>query len=273
MSIRARIFALVAVFAAMALAITALGLVTIAQYRDMIGEYGRAYEHTYDIERLNHLVSNVVMESRGIYSARNQAEANDFAGKLTGNLDAMELLLADWRTSKDPDDRARLKTTEPLVGKFISVRRNLAALATQRRIEEARALGLTDRADRIRFQSHLDGLVADSRKELTASQDRTAAFNADRTITFLLAALLAIVVISVVSLWLIVNFINKPLRHLAGTIIGLSEGQLDTPVPDTDGQDELAQVWRAVARLKAHAIEAEAVIEAQREADRQILLD
>ncbi|ESQ79931.1 methyl-accepting chemotaxis protein [Asticcacaulis sp. YBE204] len=273
MSIRARIFALVAVFATMALAITALGLVTIAQYRDMIGEYGRAYEHTYDIERLNHLVSNVVMESRGIYAARDQVEVNEFANKLTGNLDTMELLLADWRTSKDPDDRARLKTTEPLVGKFIGVRRNLAALATQGHIEEARALGLTDRPDRIRFQSHLDGLVTASRQELIDSQNRTAAFNADRAITFLLAAVLAIVVIGLVSLWLIVNFINKPLLSLAGTIIGLSEGKLDTPVPEADGKDELAQVWRAVAKLKANAIEAEAVMEAQREADRQILLD
>lgn len=104
MSIRTRIFALVASFAVMSLVITGLGLMTISQYHDLMIRYGHAYEHTYETERLNHLVSNVVMESRGIYSAQNPAQVQQFEQGLTKNLNDMEALMGQWQASSDPSN-------------------------------------------------------------------------------------------------------------------------------------------------------------------------
>lgn len=175
---------------------------------------------------------------------------------------------------------ARLEAIGPRLTAFIALRRELAAKARAGDTKGAMALGLTDRAGRIQFQKDLDVMVMDSREILTERKAEAESFNTGRAVTFLAAALFSIVVILIISTWLIMNFINRPLRHLAGSIINLSEGDLKTPLPETTGKDELSEVWRAVHRLKAHAIEAESVLAAQRAAEhekerqmREIILD
>lgn len=273
MSIRLRLMALIASFGVMSLVITGLALVSLQRYKSIMGEYGAAYEHAYDIERMNHLVSNVVMESRGVYIAQTPAEARTYASSLSHNLDEIQGALGVWQQSSDPEERRRYATIAPAARDFITIRRELVKLAETGRQAEAMQLGTSSRQDRIRLQERLDMLVSEARSDLAATQAQAAAFSEKRGQTFLIVALLSIASIVGVSTWLILHFITRPLRRVAGTIIGLSEGKLDTPVPESKGKDEMADVWRALARLKAHAIEAEKIVEAQRETERQQALE
>ncbi|UDF02908.1 HAMP domain-containing protein [Asticcacaulis sp. AND118] len=273
MSIRLRLMALIASFGVMSLIITGLALMSLQRYKTMMGEYGAAYEHAYDIQRMNYLVSNVVMESRGVYIAQSPAEARTYARNLSHNLDAFQNALGVWQRSDNPEARRRYATIAPAARDFINIRRELVRLAEAGQQAEAMALGISSRQDRIRLQERLDLLVTEARRDLTRTQAQAAAFSEKRGQTFLIVALLSIASIVGVSTWLILHFITRPLRQVAGTIIGLSEGKLDTPVPESQGKDEMADVWRALARLKAHAIEAEKIVEAQRETERQQALE
>ncbi|MDC7694664.1 MCP four helix bundle domain-containing protein [Asticcacaulis sp. DXS10W] len=281
MSIRLRLMALIGSFGITALLITGLALVSLQRYKTMMTEYGAAYEHAYDIERINHMVSNVVMESRGIYLSQDTAEARVFSHRLSHNLDELDGLLNEWRQSKDPEERARYAEIEPAVRDFLTKRRDMVRLTDEGKIAQVTALGKAGREDRIRLQQTLDTLVAEAHKDLAQTQAEAAAFSEQRGRTFLIMALVSIAGILCLSAVAIMHFITRPLRHVAGTIISLSEGKLDTPVPEeTDDKGEVAELWRAIARLKAHAIEAEKIVEAQREAERlqalearQLILD
>jgi len=273
MSIRLRLMALIASFGLVSLIITGLALMSLSEYRGHMRRYGQAYEEAYRIERINHTVTKAVMESRGIYASQTATEARSFAGHLNGDLDQLEADLSQWRTSSDPLTRHRYQAVAPAAAQFIAMRRELSRIGGEGRTAEAKAMGTNAREGRMRFQSQLDALVAEAREDLTVAENEAMRFADARARTFLTVALLSIILILSGAIWLIVHFITRPLRQVAHTIIGLSEGRLDTPVPDATGKDEVADVWRAVARLKANAVEAEKIITAQREIERQQTLE
>jgi len=279
MSIRTRLMALMAGFAAMALVIATLGLMTLSDYRAMMADSNRAWENSWRGERLNHLVSNVVMESRGMYSAADPAEVPMFAGNLNRNLDAITALLSDWKTA-GPAEAKLVTSIEPDVAHFISLRRQMVILALAGHEAEAHALGLSNRTDRTAFQDHLDTVVSQIRVNLDAARQRADRYSRSRAIEFAIAAGVGILSMSALALWALARFVTRPLKALARAIIDTAESDYSVPLPDPRGGDEISTVWRALNVLKDRAIEAERLAAQQREAEhqkeielRQLILD
>jgi len=279
MSIRTRLLALMAGFAAMALVIAALGLVTLADYQSMMADSNRAWENSWRGERLNHLVSNVVMESRGIYASSDPAEVSMFAGNLNRNLDSIETLLRDWKASGATGEKL-VAGIAPDMTAFIGLRRHLAQLAVAGRIADAHALGLSNRADRSAFQDRLDGMVTGIRSDLDAVQQRATRYSRRRAMEFAIAAGAGILLMSGLALWALAQFVSRPLNAIARAIIDTAESDYSAPLPQPRGRDEISTVWRALNVLKDRAIEAERLAAQQREAEhqkeielRQLILD
>lgn len=281
MSIRARILALVACFALMALVVTGLGLATIADYNRMMKDYGRAYENAWRGERLNHLVSNVVMESRGVYIARNPEEMDTFVTGLKTNLDEIDDLLKVWKADSTPQELQQMRPILSDAETFMTVRRDLIRLATGGDQKAAEARGVGSRNDRIAFQNEVERMVDGLRDKLATAKARADAYNRQRAGEFLATALIGIALMLGLSLWIVAHFITRPLQDVATAIIKTSKGDYDTPINEpADGEDEVSHVWQALAVLKARAQEAERLAAAQREAEhreemklREILLD
>ncbi|MDI7775252.1 MCP four helix bundle domain-containing protein [Asticcacaulis sp. EMRT-3] len=280
MSIRARIMALMACFALMALAVTALGLATISDYNRMMKTYGHAYENAWRGERLNHLVSNVVMDSRGIYLARNAEERDSFATNLRNNLDEVERLLAQWRADATPQELQKMQPILNQAQAFIVVRRDVIQLAFSGQQSAAEKRGVDSRNDRIAFQNNVETLVNVMRDDLKVTQAQVDRYSHRRAGEFLIAALVGIFVMMGLSLWIVAHFITRPLQDVASAIIKTSKGDYEVALNEHQGQDEVSSVWQALAVLKARAIEAERLAAAQREAEhqeemklREILLD
>jgi len=279
MSIRTRLMALMAGFAITALAIAALGLMTLSDYQAMMEGSNRAWENTWRGEHLNHLVSNVVMESRGVYVAGSPAEVDVFAGNMTRNLDAMESLLRDWKAA-GPAEAKLVAGIAPDVNRFISVRRDVARLAREGHLDEARTLGLGNRPDRTAFQAHLDAMVAGIRADLDAARLRADRYGRSRALTFAMTSLGGVLLTSGLALWALAQFVTKPLTAVARAIIDTAESDYSVPLPEPRGRDEISTVWRALNVLKDRAIEAERLAAQQREAEhqkeielRQLILD
>lgn len=269
MSMRARILALVGCFAAMALIVTFLGLTTIGDYNRMMRDYDRAYENAWRGERLNHLVSNVVMETRGLYIARTEPELQGFVGGLNRNLDELEALMTQWKA----EETSLVSGIESDVAAFVALRREVATLAGSGQTEAAYLKSTSSRSDRIAFQGKVEGIVQQTLGDLKIAKARADKFNQQRALEFLVACLTGVAILAALSLWMVAQFITKPLRALASAIIRTSRGDYEMPLEAQkeagEPKDEVASVWKALAVLKERAIEAERLAAAQREAEHQ----
>ena len=112
MTIKFRILALVAGFALMASAITALGLVTINDYNHMLLTADRAHENAYRGEHLNRLVTGVVMDSRGVYMSQDTSEAARYGAGIDDQLGQIQTLLTQWKGDLKPGELAGLDGEE-----------------------------------------------------------------------------------------------------------------------------------------------------------------
>jgi len=269
MSIRTRILTLIGSFAVMALAVTVLGLVTLADYNRMIERFDRAYLNAWRGEHLNRLVSQVVMESRGLYIPHDPTESTVFAGNLNRNLDEMEQLLAEWRTSVTGDEAVQLEALSTEAIAFVALRRDVARIGGAGDPAGAERIGVGNRQTRIAFQQKVEAMVQATHSELTTARADADRFTERRVAEFLAASLAGIGIMLGLSMWVVSHFITRPLRAIAYAIIKTSKGDYAIPFGETEGKDEVSTVWRALAALKERAIEHERLTQAEREAERQ----
>ncbi len=262
--------ALVGCFAALALIVSGLGVATISDYNRMLKAYDHAYDNAWRGERLNHLISNVVMETRGLWNADgDQVQLNAFAMSLDRNLDDIEKLLPEWRTSQTPAEAERMRPIEADAARFIALRREVARLALAGQVRNAETLSTGSRASRIAFQAKVDGLVKETLAARDAAKAQVDEYSHQRAVDFVLACLIGTIVMIVLSLWMLSQFVTRPLKAIASAIIRTSEGDYGLQLEAGDGKDEVASVWRALRVLKDHAIEAERLAREQRETERQ----
>ncbi len=264
----------------MAFTVTGLGLLTISDYNRMMKDYDHAYDSTWRGERFNHLISNVVMETRGIYIAVDDKQRAGFLRNMSDDLNEMETFIHQWQVDARPAEKAQIDSVAAQAAGFISLRRHVIDLAVSGDVAGAEALSTSNRADRIGFQVQMETLVQKTRKDLAAAKAEADHFNKRRASDFLLTALVGIAIIMALSLWIVSHFITDPLRNLASAIIRTSKGEYDQVIEETDGQDEVSSVWRALAVLKERAQEAERLAAAKAAEEhekemklREILLD
>jgi len=280
MTIKSRILMLVAVFALMAGAITGLGLVTIGDYNRIITDYGRAYENAYHGERLNRIVTAVVMDSRGVYMAEDTAAAAPFADKVDKSLEEMMQLLADWKKGLRPGELPELAQVEARARQFSTFRREVADIGRNVSPAEANIMGNNEdnRNNRMEFQKEIDNMVDVIRVDLDRTKADVANYSATRSVLFLVMALSGIVGLVVLAMWMSIKTISRPLQNVSHIVTRLSEGALDTVVPEARGKDEISVLQRAIRILRDGAREAEQLrVEAARqkeqaEADRKAMM-
>ena len=272
MTIKFRILALVACFAAMATAITALGLVTIGDYNGMLRSSAQAYDNAYNGEHLNRLVTAAVMESRGVYMSKDTTEASKYADNVDKDLGDIGTLLTDWKATLKPGQLPEFDAVEAKAQEFITFRRELARLGREVSPEAANAQGNNDanRSNRKAFQASIDAMVAHIRTNLTASQTAMEAYKHTRSIQFLLMAGAGILILVLASLWVAVRSISRPLQHVSSSVMRISEGAYDTQIPEANGRDEVSSLWRSIRTLRDRALEGETLKAHQKEEDLRI---
>jgi methyl-accepting chemotaxis protein len=278
MTIKAKILVLVAAFAVMASAITGLSLATMSAYNRTIDAYRHDSELAFHAERLNRDMTELAVEMRGIYMARDENHAllaadqvDDSASRLQGQLDLISRMLKPGELPQ-----------------FIAVRKKVAGLAggghfiaayvRQHGRDAANTIGNTDahREFREHLQSEVDFLVADLSSRLVQSQAALTRFEATRQLQFLLIAGSGILIMLCASLWVAVVSISRPLTAVRNAIVSVSQGAYDTPIPPHSDDDAIGRVWTALDILKDRAAEAERLTReklAQEQQLRELMLD
>jgi methyl-accepting chemotaxis protein len=96
MKIRTKIFALIGALSFVAVVIAAVGISTLQTYNQAIDDVRLAATRALYGERLNRLVTHVVMEARGIYASKDTKEAVKFGDGLIVSLKEINTLLKEW---------------------------------------------------------------------------------------------------------------------------------------------------------------------------------
>jgi methyl-accepting chemotaxis protein len=272
MTIKFRILALVACFALMASAITALGLVTIGDYNEMLRTSDKANDNAYRGEHLNRLVTAAVMESRGVYMSADTTEAKKYADGVDKQLASITDLLKDWKADLAPGELPEFAAVEAKAQEFVTLRSELARLGREASPAEAAVLGNneTNRDNRKAFQASIDAMVKHIQGNLDASQADMVKYKNTRVWQFLLIAGAGIIGLIGASLWVAIKSISRPLNHVTESVMRISEGAYDTQVPDAKGKDEVSSLWRSIRTLRDRAAEGEVLKAHQQEEEMRI---
>ena len=213
MSLRARISILIGGLVIMSLSVMLFGLSTLSDYNRMMDHYGRAYENAYMGERLNRLISSVVMESRGIYHSRSVDETRMFAARLDRNLDEIDAVLLQWREKGTASDDVGLDRLEGRARRFVETRRALSLAAVTQGAAAAEAIGVADRPERISFQGDIDRMVAATRRSLEAETARADAYRHERVVSFVAVTLVWVLLAGALSFWVVQHFIMREIER------------------------------------------------------------
>jgi methyl-accepting chemotaxis protein len=178
-------------------------------------------------ERLRAGVYAVVMESRGLYFARDRGQAERFAAELRRHLARLE---QDWnalRAVLPPAKAAEAAAMQSAFTDFLRLRAELARVGVEEGAAAADRLGNNEanRASRTAFSNALDRLsasVSASISELQEEAERAAQLLALRLLLFTSLAVLAV---TGGALWLAHRTVSRPLTELAEALTGMAEGR------------------------------------------------
>jgi methyl-accepting chemotaxis protein len=261
-----KIYTAVGLLALVALVIGWMGIDAIRTYDAQVDVITRASQRATIGERVNGAILSVVMDSRGIYMARDREESDKYGKPLIGNLRLMERLLAEWKALLPDDQKEQFARAEANAKSFVEFRTELVRLGAEVGNPTAREFGDNDanRTNRAALNKEIQGL-AEQNNALIAERSRAlAVYYSSR-----LQSLIGLVIIGVLaSLGLAVfmssRFIKRPITQLTKTMTALAGGDRDAAVPGVHRRDEIGDMSRAVEVFKSNIQKAEELAQAQR---------
>ncbi|NYZ14091.1 HAMP domain-containing protein [Azospirillum sp. RWY-5-1] len=220
------------------------------------------------VERINSLVYAVVMDTRGVFMAKDQKDAERFAGPLLKNLEGIEALVRELGAILPADQRANFDKADAALKHFNEFRRETVRLARTESLAAARAYSDND-ANRAARQAVNAALAQLSEKHLTFVEQSGNLWDevrsgAERTnLAVLLGAVLLSCTLAVV---IVRRTIVGPLVSITAATEALAAGHQELEVPATDRADEIGAMAKALLVFRRNATET-ARLTAEREAE------
>jgi methyl-accepting chemotaxis protein len=269
--IRTKIFALVGALSLCAVTVGAIGLDTLYTYNSAVQEVKTASSRAFFGERINRLVTHVVMEARGIYAAKDTKDAAKFGEGLVKTLDEIDLVLKQWQPLVPESDRAMFEAVVKDAASFRAFRTETVRLGSQVSPEAANTQGNNEanRANRKAFQASIDALTTRGGEEVNAIDAATKALYEQR---FWLLGSLAIG--GALSVFLIGGLvahrqISRPLHLVATSIQRLASGEYTLPQVK-QRNDEIGDIWKAMHVFGATMQEAERLRSRQMDSEKAV---
>jgi methyl-accepting chemotaxis protein len=270
MKIRTKIFALVAALSFVAVVIAAVGINTLQTYNQAVDDVRLAATRALYGERLNRLVTHVVMEARGIYASKNTADARKFGDGVTTSLKEIDTLLKEWEPIVPASHRELFDAVVKDAAAFKTFRSETVRLGAEVSPEAANAQGNNDanRANRKAFQTSIDALTKKGSEEIDAVDRRSAELYGER-LTLLVSIALGGTILALLIGWLMGHRqIARPLRIVTEAIQRLASGDYNLPQAKV-GNDEVGDIWKATQVFAGTMQEADGLRRQQAESEKQ----
>jgi methyl-accepting chemotaxis protein len=245
-SLAAKLYSILALFALLTAAITALSDYNTRRNAELTEAIETAGRAALNVERANSLVYAVVMESRGIYMSTDAAVVKKYGEGLLKFNDQILAVVKNWESLVRADDAEQFAVFKKRIEQFVDFRRELVRLAVEVSPAAGREWGDNDanRAVRSALNKDLEALssVYAERTKRIAQQGE-----ANRQMAFLLTGLggLALVLVGI-GVLIISRSVARPLSLITSTIKQVAEGADDVEVPHTERADEIGALARAI---------------------------
>ena len=202
-------------------------------------------------ERVNRLVAMVVMDSRGIYASRDNAELKYFADGLIRHLDGIDATMTAWLAIASPLQRPRVDALAAILKDFSSLRRELVAVAYQRGPDAARELGESNRTDRIKLNEALAAAAIHfGEQDVNRAMGQISDYE-KRRVGLLLAISAIGLLAAMIAAWVVVSrSMLRPLTSLKACVDRMAKGDLQSPVGETARGDEIGTIARSVENFR-----------------------
>ncbi|ACP23889.1 methyl-accepting chemotaxis protein [Sinorhizobium fredii NGR234] len=256
MRIRGKIYLIVGIMSLLAVAITGMSLLIVSKYNDELGQFQNASERSFKGERLNRLVTAVVMESRGVYAAPTIEKATPFAEGIIKNLGKIDALLKEWRPLVPADRLPAFDAVAKRAEEFKAFRTETARLGREVSPQAANEQGNNEanRANRKAFQAEIDVVVDADRESLQAITDGIAAF--ERTVVLIVLGIAGLGMAAGIgtAFYIGTNHLSRPIVDLTGRMKLLAGGDLSVDVPFAGRKDEIGDMAAAVEVFKQNGL-------------------
>jgi methyl-accepting chemotaxis protein len=247
LSIATKLYAICALLATLTTALAAIVAWNGHRHVALIAEFESAFRGGQQVGRINGLIYAVLMETRGIYLAADDAAAKDHAAGLAGFTDQFDGVMQEWERHVRSDDADRFRELSGRVRIFREYRGKLAAQVSQDGLKAARQW--------VQFDDHVtahDVLSRDLR-ELSAIYARRA----DQTYkeverltqqaSWLMSVLgLLAVLLAMAGIYTVRRFVARPLGRIARLTERVAAGQLQQTVPYVRRRDEVGALARSI---------------------------
>ena len=243
-----KIYTIVGLLSVVSIIIAVLALLALTNYNLRVGEMQNASQRSFVGEQINSMIYAVVMDSRGVYMARDAAEAEKFGKPLLKNLHEVKELIAAWREllpqmRKNETDKASANIEKFIEFRTETVRRGVASGGPA-----AREYGDNDenRANRQTLNKEIEALARSTNAEITTLKSELDAFYRSKMLQLIALAVVGVAVSVSLSMVTVIRFIARPIASLTRVMRKLAEGESDVVVPGTQRGDELGEMSRAV---------------------------
>ena len=270
MRIRTKIFALVGALSVVTGATTAIGVSTLRTYNEAVNDVRVSDTRALYGEGLNRLVTAVVMESRGVYAAKDTQAAKQFSQGILKLLADIDALLTKWASIVAEENKPFFEKLRKDAADFRTFRTETARLGVDVSPQAANEQGNNEanRANRKAFQESIDALTKRNSEAAHLIEQRVSSLYEQRLIL-----LTSIALGGVLSALLIGGFVGhrqiaRPLQMATAAIQKLASGDYRLPnVRET--RDEIGEIWKSM-RVFADAMgEAERLRAAQAETEKE----
>jgi methyl-accepting chemotaxis protein len=243
-----KIYAVVGLLSVVSIVIAILALLALTNYNSRVAEMQNASQRSFIGEQINSLVYAVVMDSRGVYMARDAAEAEKFGKPMLKNLQEIKSLIAAWRELLPAQRKMETDRASANIDKFIQFRTEMVRRGIADGASAARELGDNDenRVNRQSLNKEVEVLAKSTSAEITNLKNELDGFYHSKMIQLIALTVLGVAVSVSLSMLTVVRFIARPIAALTRVMGQLASGASNIVVPGTEGGDEVGEMSRAV---------------------------
>jgi methyl-accepting chemotaxis protein len=265
LGIAAKIYASVGILAVVAAIVCALAQQTMGAYNAKVSELNNLSDRALLADKINGLILAVVMDSRGVYMARDAAELEKFAKPLLANLKVMEQRLTEVERITPGSDRDSLTKVLAKAREFVTFRTAMVETGRQQGSAGAREVGDNDanRSNRQQLNNEMEALVDFNDKKMAVLTSGIDSFYANRLAILVAVSAGGVVVGLALAIWVVAGSVTRPIVRLTQRMLALAEGDTANPVLAADRTDEIGQMARAVVVFRDKLIKV-AMLESER---------
>ena len=249
LSLATKLGVLVAIMAILSLAVGGVGLWSIRTYHEIASEYYDTGRRAALAERVNGLVNEAVMESRGIYMSTEAPLVKRYGDNMLGSLDRLDKTIAEWEAIVPASERDGFAALAANVREFIRFRRELVRLSREVSAAAGRSFGDNDANRNVRTALSRElKTVADENTERIAKLNARVARVYSDSVTIIAATALGAMALALAFVFFVSSrLISAPLRRIIGHLDRAGSGDLDIAVKNSGRRDEVGLLEGALA--------------------------